>query len=99
MGMITLLQGLGSPDSFKQIGPSMGMAMVATMYGIAVANLVLIPLGENLSKLNKKEFLNRNIVIDGIKLLRSEEHPLVVEETLNSYLLPGERSETQVTAA
>ncbi len=99
MGMITLLQGLGSPDSFKQIGPAMAMAMVATMYGIAIANLVLIPLAENLSKLNKEEFLNRSIVIDGVKLIRSGDHPLIVEESLNSYLPPGERQEKKAKAA
>lgn len=93
MGMISLLQGLGSPDSFKQIGPAMAMAMVATLYGIAVANLVLIPLGENLSKLNKEEFLNRSLVIDGIKLIREGEHPFIVEETLKSYLLPADRAQ------
>lgn len=48
MGMISLMQDLGSPDSFKQIGPAMAMAMVATLYGIALANFVFIPVGENL---------------------------------------------------
>lgn len=91
MGMISLMQGLGSPDSFKQIGPSMAMAMVATMYGIALANFVFIPVSENLSKLNKKELLNRNIVIDGIRLLQQKKHPVIVEETLKSYLRPKDR--------
>lgn len=91
MGMISLMQGLGSPDSFKQIGPSMAMAMVATLYGIALANFVFIPVGENLSKLNKKELLNRNIVIDGIRLLQQKKHPLIVEESLKSYLRPKDR--------
>lgn len=91
MGMISLMQGLGSPDSFKQIGPSMAMAMVATLYGIALANFVFIPVGENLSKLNKKELLNRNIVIDGIRLLQLKKHPLIIEENLKSYLRPKNR--------
>jgi chemotaxis protein MotA len=99
IGMITLLQGLGSPDSFKQIGPAMAMAMVATMYGIAIANFVLLPIAENLSKLNKEEFINRNIVIDGIKLLREQDHPLLVEESLNSYLMPSERSKANKRSA
>ncbi len=91
VGMIALMTGLGSPDSFKQIGPAMAMAMVATMYGIALANFLFIPLGENLSKLNKEDHLMRNIVIDGLKLLRERQHPLIVEEHLKSYLLVAER--------
>lgn len=91
LGMIALMSGLGSPDSFKTIGPAMAMAMVATMYGIAIANFIFVPLGENLSKLSKEDHLMRNIVLDAIKLLREKEHPLVVEEYLKSYLLSAER--------
>lgn len=91
LGMVALLSGLGSPDSFKQIGPAMAMAMVATLYGIATANFIFVPLGENLSKLSKEDHLMRCIVIDSIKLLREKEHPVVVEEYLKSYLLSSER--------
>lgn len=91
-GMIALMGGLGSPDSFKQIGPAMAVAMVATMYGIALANFIFVPMGEYLSKLNKEDHLMRNIVIDAIKLLRTREHPVVVEEHLKSYLLSSERA-------
>lgn len=90
-GMIALMSGLGSPDSFKQIGPAMAIAMVATLYGIALANFLFVPLGENLTKWNKEDHLMRNIVIDGIKLLRVRKHPLIVEEHLKSYLLTTER--------
>ena len=91
LGMVALLSGLGSPDSFKQIGPAMAMAMVATLYGVAMANFIFIPLGENLSKLSEEDHLMRCIVIDAIKLLRDREHPIVVEEYLKSYLLSTER--------
>ena len=93
LGMVALMSGLGSPDSFKTIGPSMAMALVATMYGIAMANFLFVPLGENLAKFSKEDHLMRNIVIDSIKLFRDREHPLVVEEYLKSYLLTSERAE------
>ncbi len=93
LGMIALMSGLGSPDSFKTIGPAMALAMVATLYGIALANFVFVPVGENLAKLSKEDHLMRNIVIDAIKLLREKEHPLIVEEYLKSYLLSTERNQ------
>ncbi len=92
LGMIGLLQNLGGADAYKLLGPSMAVGLVATFYGIVVANLVLIPIGENLSKLNKEDEVVREIVMDGIKLIRAREHPLVVEEHLKSYLLPSERA-------
>lgn len=91
IGMISLMQNLGGADAFQKVGPSLAIALVATMYGIAVANFVFLPLGENLSKLNRMDFLIRQMVIDGVKLIRQKKHPLVVEETIKSYLLPGER--------
>lgn len=91
IGMIALLQSLGAEDAYKKLGPSMAIGLVATLYGIALANFVFIPLGENLSKLNEEDEILREIVIDGVKLLRAQEHPLVVEEHLKSYLTPTER--------
>lgn len=91
LGMIGLLQSLGSPDSFKKLGPAMAIGLVATLYGIAIANLVLIPIGENLTKLNKEDETLREMVMDGIRLIRAKEHPSIVEEELKSYLLPSER--------
>jgi chemotaxis protein MotA len=92
LGMIALLQQLGGEDAYKLLGPAMAIGLVATFYGIVMANLVLIPIGENLSKLNKEDEVVREIVMDGIKLIRSREHPLVVEEHLKSYLMPKERA-------
>ncbi len=91
LGMISLLQKLGSADAYKLLGPSMAIGLVATFYGIAVSNLILIPISEHLSKLNKEDEILREMVIDGIVLLRKKKHPLVVEEHLKSYLLPTER--------
>lgn len=91
LGMISLLQKMGSPDSYKTLGPSMAIGLVATLYGIAITNLILIPMGENLSQLNKEDAVLRQIVMDGIRLLRRKEHPIVIEEFLMSYLLPKER--------
>ncbi|MEO0335719.1 MAG: MotA/TolQ/ExbB proton channel family protein, partial [Pseudomonadota bacterium] len=77
--------------SVDGVGPAMAVALVATMYGIAFANFILIPLGENLAKHNRTDKTVRAMVIDGIKLIRLKKHPLLVEENIKSYLLPSER--------
>lgn len=91
VGMIALMQGLGGADAIKSVGPAMAVALVATMYGIAFANFILIPLGENLAKSNRTDKITRSMVIDGIKLIRLKKHPVLVEENIKSYLLPSER--------
>lgn len=92
LGMITLLQQLGGNDAQKMLGPAMAVGLVATFYGLILANLVLIPIGENLSVINRDDETVRTIVIDGLRLIRKKEHPKIVEEHLKSYLLPSERA-------
>src|SRR5690606_16760333 len=98
MGMIGLLQGLGEPNAFERLGPSMSVALVATFYGLVYANFVLIPIGENLALASEEDLLMRRIVAEGIRLIKEEKHPLLVEEYLKSYLAPKERNRIKKSA-
>jgi chemotaxis protein MotA len=91
LGMISLLQNLGSAEGAKHIGPTMAIGLVATLYGIALANFVFIPFSENLTEKNREDTIARKIVLEGVIMLKHKLHPLVIEEALNSYLLPSER--------
>lgn len=92
LGMIALLQQLGGKDAQKLLGPAMAIGLVATFYGLTLANLVFIPISENLAVINREDETLRTIVIDGLRLVRKREHPKIVEEHLKSYLLPHERA-------
>jgi len=91
LGMIALLGSLGKPGAEKNIGPAMSVALVATLYGIALANLFIIPIGENLSEQAKKTRLKNKIIVEGIKHIAAKANPIVLAEELNSFLLPSER--------
>lgn len=91
LGIIAMMQNLGGADAMKSVGPALAVALIATLYGIAIANFVFIPIGENLAKFNKVDNIIRQMVLDGIKLIRAKKHPIVVEENVKSYLLPNER--------
>jgi chemotaxis protein MotA len=99
LGMIALLQGLGQPDAFERLGPSMSIALVATFYGLILANVLLIPVGENLNRASEDDLIMRRIVVDGVKLLKEQKHPLLVSEYLKSYLAPAERGKMQKAQA
>jgi len=92
LGMITLLQGLGSTDAFQKIGPSMSVALVATFYGLVLANFFIIPVGENLYNAAEDDLTIREIIAHGVMLIREKEHPLIVAEYLKSYLSPEQRN-------
>ena len=93
LGMIALLQQLGENDSQKLMGPAMAIGLVATFYGLVLANLVFIPIAENLAMINREDDTVRMIIIDGFRLIHRREHPKIVEEHLKSYLLPEERDQ------
>lgn len=89
--MISLLQQLGGKDAQKLLGPAMAIGLVATFYGLTLANLILIPISENLASINRDDESLRMIIVDGIRMIRHKEHPKVVEEYLKSHLTPNER--------
>ncbi|MEO5667425.1 MAG: MotA/TolQ/ExbB proton channel family protein [Bdellovibrionota bacterium] len=91
LGMIMLLASLGQPGAESRIGPSMAVALVATLYGIVFANLFVIPIGENLTESAKVIKQKNIIIVEGIRHIAQKVNPLVLAEELNSFLLPGER--------
>lgn len=92
IGMIALLQGIGGQNAFESLGPSMSTALVATFYGLILANVFLIPMGENLNKATQEDLALRQMIVDGVRLIQARRHPILVREYLNSYLKPGRRA-------
>ena len=91
IGMIVLLANLGGPDSAKTIGPAMGICLITTLYGVAISNLLILPVAEYLT-VDAREAKQRNsIICEGIRLMLEGANPVVIAEELNSFFLPGER--------
>ncbi len=91
LGMIGLLQKIGQPDSQKLIGPAMSIGLIGTLYGIALANFIFIPIAENLTKRTQEEVTLRKMIIEGTLLVKLQVNSIVLRERLNSYLLPKHR--------
>jgi chemotaxis protein MotA len=91
LGMISVLQKIGSPDSQKLIGPAMSIGLIGTLYGIALANLVFLPIAEALTERTREEVALRKIIMEGACLLKQQVNPITLREALNSHLLPRER--------
>ena len=91
LSMITLLSKLGQAGGQKMIGPAMATGLVATFYGIALANLVFITVAENLADSSKESRLKNLIIVEGIRLILKKTNPVVLAEELNSFLLTHER--------
>lgn len=91
IGMIVLLANLGGEDAMKMIGPAMGVCLITTLYGVIIANLFVIPIGENLEVLSRESQIRNEIILEGIKHIMEKSNPILVAEDLNSFLLPKDR--------
>lgn len=89
MGMIALLQSLGNVNAKNMIGPSMSIALVATLYGLVLTNFIFVPIAENLTKQSKEEMIFKTIIVEGIMLIADNKPTKYVEEKMKSFLLPG----------
>lgn len=91
IGMIVLLSKLSGADAAKHIGPAMSICLITTMYGVALANLLLIPIAENLIAVAKEQYFKNMIITEGVKLIYEKTNPVELAEILNAFLRPGDR--------
>jgi chemotaxis protein MotA len=86
VGMISLLQTLGEPGAQDRVGPAMATALVATFYGLLLANLIFIPISEKLQEVSSEDIVMRNLIKEGVLLIQEKRHPLLISEYLRSFL-------------
>jgi chemotaxis protein MotA len=96
-GMIALLGALGQEGAGDKIGPAMSVALAATLYGVIVANLVILPVADNLMSRTQKSIAKREMIVEGIVYLKQKTNPIMLREMLLSHLPPAMRE--KVTGA
>ena len=89
-GMIGTLVGLvamlGSMDDPSKIGPSMAIALLTTLYGALIANVIAGPISDKLEAKFQVEETNTSLVIDGVVAIRNSTSPDLIKESLAAYL-------------
>ncbi len=88
VGLVQMLQNLSDPSS---IGQGMATALLTTLYGAVLANMLFIPLSGKLEVRAKQEGLLRDLMIEGIVAIQSGEKPQLIKEKLKGFLAPKER--------
>src|SRR5437868_14208568 len=83
IGMVQMFANMTDPS---KLGPYMAVALLATFYGAAVANLLCLPIADKLHLKLVDEEINRTLIIDGILMIREAKSPTLVREMLLAYL-------------
>ncbi len=88
IGLVMLLKNLSDPSS---IGPMMAVAILTTLYGSLLANVLCIPVGNKLKFFSANEMLMKELLIEGMLSIQAGENPRIIEEKLKSFLSPAMR--------
>jgi len=83
VGLVQMLANMSDPSS---IGPSMAVALLTTLYGAFIANLIAIPISEKLQLIYHYERKTKLLIIEGVLGIAQGESPHVIDEILMTYL-------------
>jgi chemotaxis protein MotA len=96
MGMIGTLVGLvqmlSNMDDPKSIGPAMAVALLTTLYGAMMANMLAIPIADKLNLRKQEEGRLKSMSIDALMAIQAGQNPRVIESMLKAYLAPSKRA-------
>lgn len=90
IGLINMLRAL---DDVSSLGPSMAVALITTLYGVLLANLIFTPLAKKLKYASDEEYLRKELLLEGMLSIQDGENPRIIREKLNSFLAYSQLSE------
>ncbi len=89
-GLTQILGNLGHAG-LGQIGTGMSFALVTTLYGIVLANMIFKPLAIKMDRCAQQRAIIMNVILEGIVLLHGRRHPFIIRDTLSACMVqqPG----------
>ncbi|SFO49799.1 chemotaxis protein MotA [Cohaesibacter marisflavi] len=97
--LVGLVQMLAAMDDPSAIGPAMAIALLTTLYGSLISNIICIPITDKLDAKLDGEDLNQTLIIDGVMQIRENKSPNLIREMLLAYLPEKARNELLDEAA
>jgi chemotaxis protein MotA len=96
LGLIGMLGGIGDTTVIVQTIP---IALTSTLYGVILANLILIPIAESIHSKTQKELLAQKIIVEGSVAIMQEEDSRRLARRLEAFMIPAARRESERTFA
>ena len=90
IGMILMLQNINDPES---LGAGLAVALITTLYGTILSNMLLGPLAGKLEYLSKLDLNRKEMFRVGILSMVEEENPRIMENKMLIYLEPKQRAD------
>ena len=93
--LIGLIAMLGNIEDKSSIGIGMSVALITTLYGAIVANLVFIPAAAKLEDRDRAETLVKEIMIEGVLSIQQGDNPKILQEKLVAFVSPDRRESVE----
>jgi chemotaxis protein MotA len=97
LGLIQVMQHL---DKIDEVGRGIAVAFVATIYGVAFANLIALPIAGKLRHRLRFRQILRELTLEGVVSILEGINPRMLEAKLNGFLhQPGEKHNAALQSA
>ncbi|MFG0330949.1 MAG: motility protein A [Phycisphaerales bacterium] len=96
IGLVAMLANMEDPS---KIGAGMAAALLTTLYGALLSNLMFLPMSDKLAQRAADEVLLKTIIIRGVMSIQSGDNPRIVAQKLETYLPPSTRPQEDDEAA
>ncbi len=83
LGLIHVMENLDKPE---MLGSGIAIAFVATIYGLAIANLICLPIANKLKMRVKEATHEKNMILQGLIALQNGENPHFLGQRLRAFL-------------
>ena len=80
MGMISVLSNISG--GAEELGHSIAVAFVATLYGVCFANVVYLAFGRKIKTVMKNQMAASELIVEGIVAIQAGENPKVMKDKL-----------------
>lgn len=94
IGLVAMLSNMSDPAS---IGPSMAVALLTTLYGAMIANMIALPISDKVSLRREEERRIKSMVIDALMGIQAGQNPRVIDSMLRNYLPASKREVAEAT--
>ena len=90
--LVGLVQMLSAMDDPTTIGRAMAVALLTTLYGVLIAQLIALPISDKLEAKNEIERGNRVLIIEALVQIHERNNPTSVLDILEAYLPEKQRN-------
>ncbi|HXE31542.1 MAG TPA: flagellar motor protein [Terriglobales bacterium] len=96
LGLIQVMQHL---DNITEVGRGIAVAFVATIYGVAIANLAFLPMAGKMRYRRRQNDLKRELMLEGVVGILEGMNPRMLQTRLSGYLSPADEKKAVASKA